>query len=208
MPDLFISLGPIKDVPPYAEPLVTAIGLTYLNWGRMEQHLEFLLQHTNDPRFITGQIPKFPDTSFRLKSTLFKKNYAQHPSFKIVHHIARPVCTGLKKANQSRVRMVHSNFQRFSEGPPPTIEVTIVKFKGRDLHPLHGTWTLEAIQHFNELLCFLSTDLAKISALTMTEDFRQSLEKELSRTQRASLWVRDLLSRLRHQCSRIFAVRD
>src|SRR4249920_130324 len=117
-PELIISLGPIKDVPPYAEPLVAAIGLAYMNWGRVEQHLDFLLQHTNDARFATGEIAKYPNTSFRLKSALFKQIYAQHPHFKIVHHIAGPVCKGLKKANESRVRMVHSNFQAFDPGPP------------------------------------------------------------------------------------------
>jgi hypothetical protein len=196
MPDLVIGLGPIVDVPPYAEPLVRTIGSAYLNWGRLEQHLDFLLQHTNDARFVTGEIAKYPDTSFRLKSAHFKRIYAQHPRFKAVHHIAGPVCTGLKKANQSRVRMVHSNFQSFDPGPPPTMRVAIVRFKGADLHPFHGTWSLEALQQFNQLLCWLSADLATISSVVMTEDFRRSLEKELSQTQKAFLWGRRLLSRL------------
>jgi hypothetical protein len=202
MPEVTVSLAPIKDVPPYATPLVTALGLAYLNWGRMEQHLELLLQHANEPRFVTGQVAKFPDTSFRLKSALFKKIYAEHPAFKRVHSLAAGVCVGLKKANVSRVRMVHSNFQEFAPGPPSAMEVTILKFKGRDLHPFHGTWTLEAIEHFNELLCRLSDDMGKISALTMNDAFRQSLEKELSRIQRAKLWARHLLSRLPRLCSR------
>ena len=122
MPDLTIQLGPIKDIPPYAEPLVTAIGIAYMNWGRVEQHLDFLLQHTNDARLVTGEIAKYPTTSFRRKCALFKEIYAHHPRFKSVHDIARPVCVGLKKAGECRVRMVHSNFRSFDPGPPPTIQ--------------------------------------------------------------------------------------
>ncbi len=193
--DYEIKLGAIRTWPTYAPPMLAALGMVYLNWGRLEQTLEFLLHFLNDPRFVTGKMPKVPDTSFRLKTALFKKIYTKHPHFAPFHKMVRPICAGLKKANQSRVRMVHSNFQGFEKGPPITMAVTIAKFARYDLQTFHGTWTLEAITDFNELLCHLNEDLAKIASVTMTEEFRQSLERPLSRTQRCFLWLHRLLTR-------------
>ena len=138
MNDDEIHLGPIVEVPPYAQPIVYALGLAAINWGKMEQHLELLLQYLNDERLLTGKVAKFPDTSFRLKSALFKKWFAQHPLFESVHHLARPICLGLRKANKSRVRITHSNVQGFTEGPPPRVHVRILKFEGTDLKTFDG----------------------------------------------------------------------
>ncbi|HZQ14380.1 MAG TPA: hypothetical protein VFB31_16375 [Pseudolabrys sp.] len=196
MTEAFIHVHPIRQIPSYAEPLVRSIGLAYLRFGRLEQHLDFLLQSINDPRLVTGAIPKYPDTSFRLRVKLFKERFAQHPRFAHVHHIANPVVVGLRKANRSRVRLVHSNIQGFDEGPPPAIRCKIAKFVGRDVKTWDGNWTLQNLEDFNTLLVHLSDDLGKISALTMNEGFRQSLEKELSRTERATLWIQDRLRRM------------
>lgn len=196
MPSATIQLDIIKNVPPYADPLIRAIGLAYLKFGRIEQHMDFLLQSVNDARFVTGEIPRYPDTSFRLRCALFKKIYAQHPHFAIVHHIAGPVFIGLKKANKSRNRLVHSNIQGFAPGPPPSILAIIAKFNGRDLRTWNGNWTLAEIEEYGVLLDHLSDDLGKISHLTMNDAFRQSLEKDLSRTERVILWFRDRLRRL------------
>ncbi len=190
-----IKLGVITP-PHYADPLLTTIGLAYLKFGRIEQHLDFLLQSTNNARYVTGAIAKYPDTSFRLKCELFRRIYARHPSFKVVHHIARPVLIGLKKANKSRNRLVHSNVQGFTKGPPTAILAKIVRFQGHDLKLYDGNWTLKSLQNYSTLLDFLSEDLNRISALTMTEAFRQSLGIKLSRTQRVALWSRDRLRRL------------
>ncbi len=190
-----INLIPIEEIPPYAEPIVRAIGLAHLSWGRLEQHLDILLSAVNNDRYVTGAAPP-PKISFRLKSKRFKQLYAKHPSFKIVHDIAGPVCDGLKKANISRVRLTHSNVQSFSPGPPATINVRITNFSGPDLRTKDGAWTLQEIENFNSLLTLLSTDFSRISELTMNEAFRKSLKKELSQIQRAKLWVSDRLRRL------------
>jgi hypothetical protein len=191
-----IELGAIEHGTEDVIPLLGALGLAYLNFGRLEQTLDFLLQYTNDPRLVTGQIPRFPDTSFRLKTKLFASLYVKHPRFHEFHEQAKYIVIGLRKANLSRVRLVHANFQGFDVGPPLAIKAVITKWKGADLQTWDGNWTFEAIKDFNILLCHLNNDLAQIITRVMTPDFLQSLERPLSRTQRAILALHRRLNRL------------
>jgi hypothetical protein len=170
-----IEVRSIRDVPDYAEPIVRAIGHAAINWGKLDQHLEMLLRHVSHSDYVTGEIEKFPDTSFRIKSQLFKKFYAKHSQFAAVHDIARGVCVGLKKANSSRVALFHSNVQGFLPGPPPTIEVVIMKAEGENLLLSRGSWTAQQIEDFVDLACMLCDDLARISQAVMNEEFRESL---------------------------------
>jgi hypothetical protein len=175
-----VSVGfePFRGVPSYAEPIVFAIGLAAINWGKMDQHLEYLLRHIDDADYITGKIERFPDTSFRIKSQLFKKWYAKHEYFRAVHHIAKPVCLGLKKANASRILIFHSNIQGFFPGPPAQVEVFASEAEGDTLKTFTGLWTAQDINEFTALVCQLSDDLSQISQAVMHEDFRKSLRKE------------------------------
>ena len=63
----------VRDIPAYAEPFIRIIGLSAINWGKIEQHLEVLLHAVNRHDFSTGKV-KFPTTSFRLKCLLFLNN--------------------------------------------------------------------------------------------------------------------------------------
>jgi hypothetical protein len=94
-----------------------------------------------------------------------------------VHPIARAVCIGLAKANASRVLVFHSNVQRFSEGPPPTIQVVFSRAEGENLKFGHATWTAQEIADFTEIVCDLCDDLARISHAVMNEEFRESLRR-------------------------------
>lgn len=191
-----VQLGAIKEAPEYAMNFLALLGLVYMNWGRLEQTLEFLLRFVDDARLVTGAVPRFPDTSFRLKVKMFKRIFGKHPRFIQFHEAAIAICKGLEKANKSRVKMVHSNYQGFKDGPPQTMEVTIAKFKGADLQTFHGSWTKQAIVDFNELLCLLNDDLANIASVSMSLDFLQSLERPLSRIETATLAVHRLLNLL------------
>ena len=191
-----IELGAIEHGTEDVIPLLGALGLSYLNFGRLEQTLDFLLQYTNDARLVTGKINKFPDTSFRLKTKLFTNLFVKHPHFHEFHEAAKSIVVGLKKANQSRVRLVHSNFQGFDTGPPLAMKAVLAKWKGTDLQTFDGNWTFQAISDFNTLLCHLNNDLAAFAERAMTPEFLQSLEIPLSRTQRAILALHRRLSRL------------
>lgn len=191
-----IEVGAIKYGTEDVIPVLGALALAYLNFGRLEQTLDILLQYTNDPRLVTGSIPRFPDTSFRLKTKLFAELYVKHPRFHEFHDHAKYIVMGLRKANRSRVNLIHSNFQDFEIGPPRAIKAVITKWKGADMMTWDGTWTFHAIKDFNELLCHLNDDLAQIVTRVITPGFLQSLEIPLSRTQRAILALRRRLSRL------------
>ncbi len=68
MPEAQITMLAIREVPAFARPIVDAIGLAAINWGKLDHHLELLLRHVSDEGYVTGEIEKFPDTSFRIKS--------------------------------------------------------------------------------------------------------------------------------------------
>jgi hypothetical protein len=108
MPPPIIDPRPLSVVPEFAKPIVYAWGLATLNWGKMETQLELLLHVVNREEYKLGY-RKFPTTSFRLKSELFQEWYAEHPLFASVHHLAKPVCRGLLKANKSRLNLTHSS---------------------------------------------------------------------------------------------------
>lgn len=159
--------------------------------------MDFLLQYTNDTRLVTGKVPKFPDTSFRLKTKLFSNLYVKHPRFHEFHEAAKYIVIGLRKANKSRVNLVHSNFQGFDVGPPLAMKAVLAKWSsGSDLQIFDGNWNFQGLKDFNTLLCHLNNDLAKFAERVMAPDFLASLEKPLSRTQRAVLAVRRRLGRL------------
>lgn len=179
MSEIRLELLPVDEVPAFAMPIVAAIGLAAINWGKLGLHMDALLRHLNNDDFVTGALDRFPETSFRLKCQAFAKWYARHPALSCTHEIARPMVFGLKKANLSRVRLFHSSVQGFSEGPPATIDVVILKFdeKADTITHMKGSWTLEAIRLFNDLVCQLNLDCARISQIVMNEPFRQSLRK-------------------------------
>jgi hypothetical protein len=193
----------IPVIPEYAKPIVFAFGEAAINWGRMEQHLEMLLRTVNRRDYKLGYERDFPNTSFRLKVRLFKKWYAQDPHFLSVRDIAKRACVGLRKANASRILLMHSNVVDFLPGPPSAVRVLIIKARGDDLSSSTGVWTEQQIKDLNVVLCALLTDLSTIGQLTRGEEFQQSLRKELSRIQKAFLWVRRLPSRLPRLCNRI-----
>jgi len=207
MTDIILTVP--RNLPDFVERFVRAFGLATINWGRMEQLLELLLRIADDPIYNTSESGRFPTTSFRLKAEKFEQIYANHPSFAAVHHIARPVCVGLKRANKSRVLLIHCSVQNFDAGPPATVRVQTIKGRGPEfIQTFSGTWPIDKVEEISDLLYGLWHDLQAIAQVTSTAEFRQSLRRELSRTQRAWVWCRRHRARLRHLCSRICGAQD
>jgi hypothetical protein len=207
MTDIILTVP--QNLPDFVERFVRAFGLATINWGRMEQLLELLLRIADDPTYNTSESGRFPTTSFRLKAEKFERIYAKHPSFTAVHHIAGPVCIGLKRANKSRVLLIHCAVHNFDAGPPATVRVQTIKGKGPDLiQTFSGTWSLDTVEAISNLLYRLWHDLETIARITSTPEFRQSLRRELSRTQRAWIWFHRHQAHLRHLCSRICGAQD
>jgi hypothetical protein len=148
-----IALTVTQSLPHFVERYVRAFGLATINWGRMEQLLELLLRIADDPTYNTSEAGRFPTTSFRLKAEKFERIYANHPSFAAVHHIAKPVCVGLRTANKSRVLLIHCAVQNFDAGPPATVQVQTIKGKGPEfIQTLSGTWPIHKVEEINDLL--------------------------------------------------------
>jgi hypothetical protein len=197
-----------EQLPDFVERIVRTIGLATINWGRMEQLLELLLRTVDVPEYNTGETTRVPTTSFRIKVERFERLYAKHPSFAATHHIAGPVCRGLRKANRSRILLTHCSVENFDAGPPATVQARTIKGRGGLIYTFTGRWTTARIQEFSDLLVLLWHDLKKIAEIVDAPGFRQSLCRELSQTQRALIWGHHLRSRLRHLCNRICGAQD
>ena len=195
----------IREVPEYAKPIVYAFGFATINWGKMEQALEMLLHSVNRDDYHIGYVEKFPTTSFRLKVNLFRDWFVEHPSFAEIHPVAKPVCAGLKKAITSRILMTHSAVIEFKPGPPATAEVNVARTRDGHCTISHGSWTEQDILEAGLLFGHLAETLVDIGRFTLEPTFRRSLERELSRIERASLWGHRLRRGLQRLCSRQFS---
>jgi hypothetical protein len=200
-----IDLSGQSNLPDFVEEIVRAWGLAAINWGRMEQTLELLLVQVNSPEYKTSEDAGVPTTSFRLKVEKFERIFAKHPLMSAVHHIAKPVCIGLKKANKSRIPLTHCSVKNFDAGPPGTVQIQTIKRRGDLVYTSKGVWTARELTDLSVLLLQIWGDFQKIIHIIDTDDFRQSLRKELSRTQRALIRGRRLRSHWRRLCSRICA---
>jgi hypothetical protein len=203
-----VDLSGQNNLPDFVEEIVRAWGLAAINWGRMEQTLELLLLQVNSSEYKTSEAAPVPNTSFRLKVEKFERTFAKHPLMSAVHHIARPVCIGLKKANKSRIRLTHCSVKNFDAGPPGTVQIQIIKARADVIHTSTGAWNARELTELAVLLLKIWDDFQKIIQIIDTDDFRQSLRKELSRTQRALIWGRQLRTRWRRLCSRICGAQD
>ena len=134
-----IDLSGQSNLPDFVEEIVRAWGLAAINWGRMEQTLELLLVQVNSPEYKTSEAAPVPTTSFRLKVEKFERIFAKHPLMSAVHHIAKPVCIGLKKANKSRIPLTHCSVKNFDAGPPGTVQIQTIKRRARPNPHLEGS---------------------------------------------------------------------
>lgn len=170
-----VKVLPFWEVPPFAEPLVRAIGVAAVNWGKVEVLLDMLVRAVNKREYSKRKFRKTPDISFRLRREIFQDWYAEDPRFAEVHDWAAAVCIGLRKGNCSRNLIFHSSVQHFLDGEPPTIEVVNMQGKDDAVNVSRGSWTERDILRFNTLACHICEDLARIAEVTMTEAFRERL---------------------------------
>jgi len=173
--------GQLDDPPEYAMPIIRAIGLACLNWGRLEQHLQLTLVTVNKEEFDLTEFRETPATSFRLKIGLFKKWFVDDPRFAKYHAPAKRLVTSLKHGNRDRQLVFHSNLQRFEPGPPPKIALTVLRLKGENVIQELAVWTEKDLLNFSANIHKLNTGLRMISNETLTPDFLRSLESKPTR---------------------------
>src|SRR4051794_31127676 len=90
-------IGGDLDAPPsYAVPLVGAIGLAALRWGRIEQHLHALLLSINKEEFGPPQFRPVPNAAFEQKMKLFDLWFVDDPRFVRLHSRAKKLSASLR----------------------------------------------------------------------------------------------------------------
>jgi hypothetical protein len=109
--------GHLDQVPPYAETIITAVGITMLNWARLEQQIDALLICVNKAEFTTEKYIPMRSVSFRAKLDLFERWFVKDRRFEQRRERAERLLEAFKNASADRNLLAHSNVQRFEEGP-------------------------------------------------------------------------------------------
>jgi hypothetical protein len=159
--------GDIDEPPLYAEPIIRAIGIGALHWGRLEQHLSALILSINKEEWDTsGAFRDMPNTSFEAKIQLFKKWFAKDPRLAPFHSRAIRLVPSLKALNSDRKILFHSNLQGFSEGPPAKAHFMNVRVKGDSVIQSEAAWTADEIRRFADGAQRLNRGLHTITLTT------------------------------------------
>lgn len=177
MPEILIFGGHLDEPPSYAEPILVAYALASMNWGRLEQQLDMALISVNKEYYQPAKPRETPSTSFRLKLELFNDWFVRDARFSEFHHNARRLHGSLKKANEDRVLLIHSNVQRFIEGPPVSVEVVNIHTGKGNVTVQRAFWSAEQIRAVAAKWNALNHGLRTITERALTPTFLQPLEK-------------------------------
>lgn len=173
--------GHLDDPPAYALPLITAIGLALLHWGRLEQQIDVLLISVNKDDHSAEKYRPTPNSSFRIKCDLFERWFAKDSRFIEHHDKAKRLLKAFRLANDDRTLLVHSNVQEFREGPPHVMVVRNLKIEGpdQDLRISRAEWTEEHVLGFAKSVSGLNHGLYTISEKVLTREFLESLRSDI-----------------------------
>jgi len=177
MPEVLIVGGHLDEPPMFSIPILTAYALASMNWGRLEQQLDMALITVNKEYFSPAKARITPNTSFRMKLDLFNDWFVKDPRFEEFHAVARRLCKSLKHANEDRILLIHSNLQKFEEGPPLTMEVVNIHTTNGNVIQQRAVWTVEQIEKVADSFNRLNHGLRLITERVLTMEFLRSLEK-------------------------------
>lgn len=168
--------GDLDDLPPFAEPILMAVGLAAFHWARLEQHLDTLLISVNKEYFSKEKFDPTPNTSFQLKIKLFKKWFVIDPRFSAYKNRAKKLAVAFKEASADRHLLFHSNLQRFEKEPTLTMIAINVHIKGENVVQSRCEWTVGSILNFARNVAGLNRGLRTISHEVLKPEFLSSLE--------------------------------
>lgn len=177
MPEILIFGGHLDEPPAYAQPILVAYALASMNWGRLEQQLDMALISVNKDYYSPLKPRETPSTSFRIKLELFRDWFVKDPRFSEFHHNANRLYKSLRRASEDRVLLIHSNVQRFVEGPPVSVEVVNIHTGKGNVTVQRAVWSEDQIRSVASKLNALNHGLRTITERALTPDFLRSLEK-------------------------------
>jgi len=78
LPILLVG-GHLDEPPEWAKPIIAAIGLAALRWGRLEQHLHGLVLSINKQEFGPVKYHEITNANFERKLLVFEQWFALDP---------------------------------------------------------------------------------------------------------------------------------
>jgi hypothetical protein len=178
MPDIEFRTTGFEDIPPFAAGLVQACGLAAINWGKLEQQLDMLLQNVNHEEYSQGNFRQTPTTSFEAKREVFKRWFVNDNRFTAMHDKAARLYRSLGNASLDRQLFIHSSVQEFIEGPPVAMKVIKISPNAKRKRITFKTPTIteDKIRNIAVKYARLTHGMAYLAHLTMNDEFRRTLE--------------------------------
>lgn len=141
---LFVG-GPI-DEPSGADELFAAIGNAAASWARLEQHLDAVLMHVNNPQHSSQLYNPDHPRSFQSKIKLLKTWFNQHPALGNLAGDFRRLNPHLKEMADHRNILLHGNLEKW-DADRQTACFWTLRYTGEDEFQLvPHEYTIEAIK--------------------------------------------------------------
>ena len=173
----FVFIGGPLDANDGSPELYTAIGTVSAQWARLEQHIDAVLLHINNPDHSREIFdPKHP-ASFSRKIFLIKRWFNQHPALSQMTDDMRTLTSKLKEINTHRQNLIHGVLEQWDTEKQSAVFRTL-KYIGDDEFVLSThTYTMEAIRDVADIVSSSNRFLANISRTIFTLDALERLRK-------------------------------
>lgn len=173
----FIFLGGPLDAENPPPDLFSAIGYAASSWARLEQHLDAVLIHINNPAHSEAIYNPAHPIGLGAKLKLLKRWFNQHPALASLSSDFRELSSRLKEISPHRNNMLHGILERW-EPETRTAYFQTIKFMGDDEFQVSThEYTLEAIKAFSDITNAGNRYLSAISRSIFTPDALEQLKK-------------------------------
>lgn len=167
--DFVLFGGPLEspDTPP---ELYAAIGLACAHWARLEQHIDAVLMHLNNPEHSEKLFDPEHPVAIAKKIKLLKRWFNQHPALSGLTEDVRILTSKLKDLVPHRHALIHGVLESWDSSSNSAIFRTL-KFEGDDEFKLKThTYTIDGIGEVSYLISLANRYLCDISRAIFTRD--------------------------------------
>jgi len=173
----FVFIGGPLDSPDGTDDLFAAIGRVAANWARLEQHLDAVLLHLNNPDHSAAIFNAEHPAAFSSKIKHLKRWFNQHPALGGLAEDFRALSSRVKELAKHRNNLLHGTLEKW-DAETQTAHFQTMRYVGDDEFTLsRHEYTLEALGGAAELMGSANRFLSSISRAIFTKDALAQLRK-------------------------------
>jgi hypothetical protein len=123
-----VRSAPFARDPPYAIDFYEAIGRIVVLWGRLEMHLDAVLQMTLNIARLHG-IDEPMAVALKRKTELFRRVCSQCSVLSDRSEVVTKLMNDINETGDDRNKLIHSNVNDFDDGPPPRLILKNISYR-------------------------------------------------------------------------------